>query len=111
MFAVIVGVGLGVLAAIRQNRLTDHVLRVVSLTGVSMPTFWLALVALYVFYFRLNWLPGTGRLDPQYAEPPHHTGFFTIDAMIEGQWATRRERGPPPRPARARARRSSTSAC
>ena len=53
-----------------------------------MPTFWIALVALYVFYFRLNWLPGTGRLDPQYAEPPHHTGFFTIDAMLEGQWAT-----------------------
>ncbi len=88
LIAVIVGVGLGILAAVRQNRLTDHVLRVVSLTGVSMPTFWIALVALYVFYFRLNWLPGTGRLDPQYAEPPHHTGFFTIDAMIEGQWAT-----------------------
>ena len=49
-----------------------------------MPTFWIALVALYVFYFRLNWLPGTGRLDPEYAEPPHHTGFFTIDAMLEG---------------------------
>jgi peptide/nickel transport system permease protein len=88
LIAVIVGVGLGILAAVRQNRLTDHVLRVVSLTGVSMPTFWLALVALYVFFFRLNWLPGTGRLDPQYAEPQHHTGFFTIDAMIEGQWAT-----------------------
>jgi len=87
-FAVTVGVGLGILAAIRQNRFTDHALRVVSLTGVSMPTFWIALVFLYVFYFRLNWLPGTGRLDPQYSEPPHHTGFFTIDAMIEGQWAT-----------------------
>ncbi len=88
LIAVLVGVGLGILAAVRQNRLTDHVLRVVSLTGVSMPTFWIALVALYVFFFRLNWLPGTGRLDPQYSEPQHHTGFFTIDAMIEGQWAT-----------------------
>ena len=88
VFAVTVGVGLGILAAIRQNRVTDHALRVVSLTGVSMPTFWIALVALYVFYFRLNWLPGTGRLDPQYSEPPHHTGFFTIDAMLEGEWAT-----------------------
>ena len=88
LIAVIVGVGLGILAAVRQNRLTDHVLRVVSLTGVSMPTFWLALVALYVFFFRLNWLPGTGRLDPQFSEPQHHTGFFTIDAMIEGEWAT-----------------------
>jgi peptide/nickel transport system permease protein len=87
-FAVTVGVGLGILAAVRQNRFTDHALRVVSLTGVSMPTFWIALVALYVFYFRLNWLPGPGRLDPEYAEPAHHTGFFTIDAAIEGEWAT-----------------------
>ena len=88
LIAVFVGVGLGILAAVRQNRLTDHVLRVVSLSGVSMPTFWLALVALYVFFFRLNWLPGIGRLDPQYSEPQHHTGFFTIDAMLEGEWAT-----------------------
>ncbi len=88
LIAVVVGVGLGILAAIRQNRLTDHVLRVVSLTGVSMPTFWLALVALYVFFFRLNWLPGTGRLDPQFSEPEHRTGFFTIDALLQGEWAT-----------------------
>jgi len=88
VFAVTVGVGLGVLAAVRQNRFTDHALRVVSLTGVSMPTFWIALVALYVFYFRLDWLPGPGRLDPEYAEPAHHTGFFTVDALLEGEWAT-----------------------
>jgi len=86
LIAVVFGVGLGILAAIRQNRLTDHLLRVVSLTGVSMPTFWIALVALYVFFFRLNWLPGTGRLDPQFSEPVRRTGFFTIDAMIEGEW-------------------------
>jgi peptide/nickel transport system permease protein len=86
--AITVGVGLGILAAVRQNRFTDHALRVVSLTGVSMPTFWIALVVLYVFYFRLDWLPGPGRLDPEYAEPAHHTGFFTIDAVLEGEWAT-----------------------
>jgi peptide/nickel transport system permease protein len=79
---------LGVIAAIRRNRLTDHVLRVVSLGGVSMPTFWLALVALYVFFFRLNWLPGTGRLDAVVSPPPHHTGLYTVDAAISGQWAT-----------------------
>ena len=88
LIAVLVGVALGVLAAVRQNRLTDHMLRVVSLTGVSMPTFWIALVVLYVFFFRLNWLPGTGRLDPQFSEPEHRTGFFTIDAMLQGEWAT-----------------------
>jgi len=88
LIAVVVGVGLGVVAAIRRNKLTDHVLRVVSLGGVSMPTFWLALVALYVFFFRLNWLPGTGRLDPVVTPPPTQTGLYTVDAVIAGQWST-----------------------
>jgi peptide/nickel transport system permease protein len=86
--AVIVGVTLGVIAAMRRNKLTDHVLRVVSLGGVSMPTFWIALVGLYVFFFRLDWLPGTGRLDPVVTPPPHTTGFYTIDALLAGQWST-----------------------
>ena len=54
----------GVIAAMRRNRPTDHALRVVSLGGISMPTFWIALVALYVFFFRLGWFPGGDRLDP-----------------------------------------------
>jgi peptide/nickel transport system permease protein len=87
LIAVVVGVSLGVVAAVRRNKLTDHVLRVVSLGGVSMPTFWIALVALYVFFFKLNWLPGTGRLDPVVTAPPTHTGFYTIDALVAGQWS------------------------
>src|SRR5262249_45808221 len=90
-FATVVGVGLGVWAAMRRNRFTDHLLRVGSLTGVSMPTFWLALVALYVFFFRLDWLPGTGRLDPTTEPPPHHTGLYTVDALLAGQWATAKD--------------------
>jgi peptide/nickel transport system permease protein len=88
LFATVVGITLGVFAAVRRNKLTDHILRVASLGGVSMPTFWLALVALYVFFFRLNWLPGTGRLDPVTAPPPQVTGFYTIDALLAGQWST-----------------------
>jgi peptide/nickel transport system permease protein len=91
LVAIVVGISLGVIAAVKRNRLTDHVLRVVSLGGVSMPTFWIALVALYVFFFRLAWLPGTGRLDPVVTPPPHHTGLYTIDAAISGQWATARD--------------------
>ena len=56
--AVVVGVSFGVAAAVRRNRFTDHTLRVVSLAGISMPTFWIALVALYVFFYRLGWFPG-----------------------------------------------------
>jgi peptide/nickel transport system permease protein len=88
LIAIIVGVTLGVIAAMRRNKLTDHVLRIVSLGGVSMPTFWIALVGLYVFFFRLDWLPGTGRLDPIVTEPPHHTGLYTVDALLAGQWST-----------------------
>jgi peptide/nickel transport system permease protein len=86
VIAIVVGITCGMIAALRRNKLTDQVLRVVSLGGISMPTFWLGLVALYVFFYRLNWLPGTGRLDPQYTAPPSHTGFYTIDALIAGQW-------------------------
>ena len=88
LVAVPVGIGLGLLAALRRNKATDQVLRVVSLGGISMPTFWLGLIAFYIFFFRLNWLPGTGRLDPITTPPPSHTGFYTIDALIAGQWST-----------------------
>jgi peptide/nickel transport system permease protein len=86
--ALIVGVGLGVLAAVRRNRFTDHLLRFLSLGGISVPTFWLALLSLYVFFFRLNWLPGNGRLNPAVTPPPHVTGMYTFDALVAGQWAT-----------------------
>ena len=86
--AVIVGTFFGVIAAVRRNRPTDHALRVVSLAGISMPIFWIALVALYVFFFRLGWFPGGDRLDPGVLAPPHHTGFYTIDALIAGDWST-----------------------
>jgi peptide/nickel transport system permease protein len=88
LIAIAVGVSLGLVAAVRRNKLTDHILRIVSLGGVSMPTFWIALVGLYVFFFRLNWLPGTGRLDPIVVPPPHRTGLYTVDALIAGQWGT-----------------------
>ena len=88
LIAVPLGIGLGLLAAMRRNKATDQALRVVSLGGISMPTFWLGLIAFYIFFFRLNWLPGTGRLDPVTTPPPSHTGFYTVDALIAGQWST-----------------------
>jgi ABC-type dipeptide/oligopeptide/nickel transport system permease component len=88
LIAVPLGVALGVIAAVRRNRFTDHALRVVSLGGISMPTFWIALVALYVFFYKLGWFPGGDRLDPGVLEPPHTTGMYTIDALLAGQWST-----------------------
>ena len=84
LFASIVGVGFGIVAALRSNRPTDHGLRVVSLAGISMPTFWIALVALYVGFFRLGWFPGAERLNPGTSPPPNVTGLYTIDALLAG---------------------------
>jgi peptide/nickel transport system permease protein len=86
LIAFILGISLGVLAAVRRNRLTDQVLRVISLSGISMPTFWLALVALYVFFFKLGWVPGSGRLDPGVFPAPHVSGLYTVDALLAGQF-------------------------
>jgi peptide/nickel transport system permease protein len=86
VIAALLGITFGVIAALRRNRPTDHVLRVVSLGGISMPTFWIALVALYLGFFRLGWFPGAERLDPGVLPPPHKTGLYTIDALLAGQW-------------------------
>ena len=87
LVAVLVGVPLGIAAAIRQNKPTDHVLRVSSLAGISMPTFWLALLVLYVFFFRLGWFPGGGRLDPGVLPVEEITGMYSVDAALRGEWA------------------------
>ena len=84
----VLGVALGVLAALQRNKLTDQVLRVVSLGGMSMPSFWLALVSLYVFFYQLSWVPGSGRLDPTVPRPPSVTGLYTVDALLSGRMDT-----------------------
>lgn len=86
VLALLLGVTLGVVAALRRNRLSDQILRVVSLGGMSTPQFWLALVALYVFFYKLSWFPGSGRLDAAVVPPPHVTGLYTIDALVAGQF-------------------------
>ncbi len=82
----VIGVGLGIVAAVFRDRWPDQVIRVVSLGGVSMPVFWIALVAFYVLFFKFGWLPGGGRLDPTQTAPTHLTGMFTVDAAVRGQW-------------------------
>jgi peptide/nickel transport system permease protein len=86
LFAAVVGIAFGVVAALRRNRPTDHALRVASLAGISMPTFWIALIALYVGFYRLGWFPGADRLDPGVEPPPHVTGLYTIDASLAGDF-------------------------
>jgi peptide/nickel transport system permease protein len=84
VFAVVVGVPLGVVAATRRNGPLDHLARGISLIGVATPVFWLGLMMLVVFYARLGWAPGPGQLGADYAPPPVHTGMIVVDSILAG---------------------------
>jgi len=86
ILSVILGVGLGTLAAYRRGRFSDQVLRVVSLAGISVPTFWFALVAYYFLFYQWGLLPGSGRLDPTMWAPDHITGMYLLDSALTGNW-------------------------
>ncbi|MDQ2780588.1 MAG: ABC transporter permease [Pseudomonadota bacterium] len=83
-----IGVPLGVWAAVRRGGLVDHAVRVMGLVGYSVPIFWLGLMALVLFYAKLDWVGGPGRIDVAYAysiEPV--TGLMLVDAALAGEWA------------------------
>ena len=87
IIGVLIGVPAGVLAGARKGRWPDHVIRVVGLFGYSVPVFWLGLVGLFIFYGKLGWVGGTGRLDVFYDHiVTPRTGVILIDAAIEGNW-------------------------
>lgn len=86
IIGVVVGVPLGVVAASRQGSVIDQIIRVVGLLGYSMPAFWLGLVGLALFYARLRWVGGPGRLDIFYdglVDPV--TGLILIDSLLAGE--------------------------
>jgi peptide/nickel transport system permease protein len=84
LFALFVGVPLGVVAATRRDGPIDHAARGISLVGVATPVFWLGLMALVLFYSRLGWAPGPGQLDADYDPPPTVTGMIVVDSIIAG---------------------------
>lgn len=88
LVALVVGIPLAVLAAVRPNSWFDRIASVLSLGGISMPLFWLGLVAILVFYGKLGLLPSSGRLSSTMPAPPHITGLYTIDAAMTGYWAS-----------------------
>lgn len=86
VLSVLIGVSLGIIAANARNRWPDQVARLISLLGVSLPTYWIALVGSTFFFRQLGWLPGSGRLDASVTPPPTVTGFYTIDALLVGDF-------------------------
>ena len=85
-FAILIGLPLGIVSALRHDRWPDHLARFVTLIGTSVPVFWLGLLLLYIFFYRLHWLPGPGRLDVGMQPPNTITGMVTLDALLQGDW-------------------------
>ena len=82
-FALLVGLPLGVVAAVRRGSPLDYGLIGLSVTGASMPIFWWGLMAILIFSVALGWTPVSGRIDELfYVEP--HTGFLLLDILIYG---------------------------
>lgn len=90
LLAVFAGVSLGAISAVYRNRLIDHVSRVFSIVGVSMPVFWIGLLLLLLFYYHLGWLPSGGR-HSLYAVPEHITGLVLLDSLLTRDWSSFRD--------------------
>jgi peptide/nickel transport system permease protein len=88
LLTVLVGLPLGVLAALKRDSWIDHLARFVSLIGLSTPTFWLAFIALALFYGGLRIAPGPGQLDPGAIPPQRVTGLLLVDSLLAGDLET-----------------------
>ena len=86
LLSILIGIPAGVVSATARNRLPDHVVRILSLIGGSVPIFWLGLILIGFFYGRLGWLPGGGRIDNFIPAPPAVTGLFTVDSLLAGDY-------------------------
>ena len=87
LFSVALGIPLGFLAAKWHGGLFDQASLFLSLIGVSIPVFFLAILLKYLFAVRLGWLPSVGRIDVT-SEVEHPTNFYVLDAIITTDWAT-----------------------
>ena len=84
VIAAVFGILFGVISAIKRNSIIDQIVRAISVTGVSIPSFWFALLVLFLLYYKLQLFPGPGRLSTGFAAPQTVTGLYVIDSLLEG---------------------------
>jgi peptide/nickel transport system permease protein len=84
--SVLAGIPLGVLSALWRNSVLDHALRVVTVSGLAIASFWLGIMLQLLFAMRLGWTPLNGRL--QGFPPRDLTGFYLLDAALTWDWST-----------------------
>ena len=87
IYALIIGIPLGVLAALNRGKILDTILMFTAVSGVSLPVFWLAMVLIYVFAVYLGWLPPSGRADSRMTDlgDIRLTGFYVLDGLLRGR--------------------------
>jgi peptide/nickel transport system permease protein len=92
LICILVGIPIGIVSAIRKDKLPDHIVRIFSLTGISIPVFWFALILQYIFYLKLDIFPLGGRLNIGVDAPTfnipfigfHETGLYVLDSILGG---------------------------
>lgn len=92
ILATVIAVPLGVASAVYREGLIDHLARLLSLSGVSIPPFWVGLMGVILFYGRFDMLPGGGRIGTGLA-PEQVTGFYLFDSLWAGDWAAFKSAG------------------
>jgi len=85
---IVMGVALGVVAAVHRNSILDVLARGIAVGGVAMPQFWLGLMLILLFSYHLGWLPMGGRLDLTLSPPQKLTGMYVLDSLLTGNWRT-----------------------
>lgn len=84
--AAALGIAFGVLAAVYRDTWVDHLLRLVSIGGVAVPMFWLALMLQLLFCLKFNLVPSGGRIALTMSPPMFLTGFYLVDSLLTGNW-------------------------
>jgi peptide/nickel transport system permease protein len=88
VLGVVIGIPLGVLAAVKRDRWPDYVIRVFSLGGMALPAFWVGIILIWLFFVSWHILPGPiGRLPVGEAAPQKVTGLLLIDSLLAGDFA------------------------
>jgi len=84
-FSILIGIPLGVVSALWRNSVLDHVLRIITVSGLAIASFWLGIMLQLLFAMRLGWTPLNGRL--QGFPPTTVTGLYLVDAVLAWDWA------------------------
>lgn len=84
--AAVFGIGIGTLSAVWHNSAFDHIVRIVTVAGLAVASFWFAILLQMLFAMQLDWLPLRGRLSTGMPAPPSITGLYLIDSALTGNF-------------------------